>query len=387
MKVIHKIKIHFDDKRGPTPSVDIMQGDAYTRELEFTLYSGSEAWNVPEGVSVAVVYHGASGQGAYDTLQDDTTKAYTVSGNVVTVTLIPQVAAVEGRTTVTVVFTDTSGKQLATFGVIIKVAANPGLGAGTPENYYNLREWLGAGPLYISVFPGGPGWVVEEDEHDIWQEFANGRTLVCCLETDDQELITLPFVKEHHGALYFSAVCDGMEWLVTLTQDSTDDSTAVSVNATRLPYEFRVTVIQNEDGSCITPAILSDIYLAYAYRNPVACYLTIAGSDSPIRLPLVSLTGGPAVFSGVYQGKTYTVTIAADGATVEVDVNAVSGVVLRDQSTGETYTLYMENAELHIVAGGKALAARDSILLADQASGGNYVIYVSGGELMIESEV
>lgn len=143
MKVTNKIKIHLDDLR-MMPPIDVMQGDAYTRELEFSLYSGSEAWEVPEGVSVAVAYHGASGQGIYDTLPDDTTKAYSVSGNVVTVHLIPQVAAVAGRTMVTVLFTDEKGKQLATFGVIVQVAPNPAIGAGKPKDYINLWDWIGA---------------------------------------------------------------------------------------------------------------------------------------------------------------------------------------------------------------------------------------------------
>ena len=111
MKVTNKITVHLDDP-WLLPPIDVMQGDAYTRELELTLYSGGVAWPVPDGTSVAVAYHGASGKGIYDTLPDGSA-ACSVSENVVAATLIPQVLAVPGYTKVTVVFTDGDGKQLA----------------------------------------------------------------------------------------------------------------------------------------------------------------------------------------------------------------------------------------------------------------------------------
>ena len=226
MKVTNKINIHLDVLRR-IPPIDVMQGDAYTRQLEFSLYSGGEAWNVPDGVSVAVAYHGASGQGAYDTLQDDATKAYTVSGNVVTITLIPQVAAVPGYTTVSVVFTDTNGKQLTTFGVVIDVKRNPAIGAGTPENYYNLREWLGAGTYYIHI-DDNEGNEIDEDYDSILQKCESGQAVAVCLGTA-YDRVTLPFVKANAGGeLYFAAACDGVEWLAMVSKDS-EDVTIVTV--------------------------------------------------------------------------------------------------------------------------------------------------------------
>lgn len=179
MKVTHKINIHLDDKYRQPP-IDVMQGDANTRLLEFTLYSGGEAWLVPEGVSVTVAYCCASGQGAYDTLQDDATKAYSVSGNVVTVTLIPQVAAVAGNTTVSVVFTDTAGNQLATFGVIIRVERNPAIGSGKPEFYYNLREWIGAGALDVHI--SSSGTTADKTFDEIVAAHNAGRPVRCHLQ-------------------------------------------------------------------------------------------------------------------------------------------------------------------------------------------------------------
>ena len=120
MKVIHKVKVHLDRRKGDV-FVDVMQGDANTRVLEFALYEGGSEWPVPAGASVAVAYRRADGRkGIYDTLADGSV-AYTVAGNVVTVTLVPQALAVPGNTAATVVFTDTNGGQLATFCVILRV--------------------------------------------------------------------------------------------------------------------------------------------------------------------------------------------------------------------------------------------------------------------------
>ena len=380
MKVTNKIKIYLDDNRGPQQSVNVMQGDAYTRELEFFLYSGSVAWNVPEGVSVAVAYHGPSGHGIYDTLPDGS-KGYSVSGNVVTVTLIPQVAAVAGRTMVTVLFTDENGKQLATFGVIVQVAQNPAIGAGKPENYFNIREWIGAGPLWVTfTSDGAGGYTVDKTHAQIYEAHKGGRAVYCIAEP-----FVLPLVAISNASALFEGI-NNQEYTRVLVK--ADGTVSMSMGRfalhSELPKEFRVAVSQ-ADGAYAADAAVADIVAAYNAKRPVSCLLTL--EDDVIRLPLTHPSADKAVFSGIYESHIYTVTITADSVTVEVDANAVTGVVLKDQVTGETYTLYMDDADLHIVAGGKAAAARDNVLLADSASGENYVIYVSDGALMLESEV
>lgn len=140
MKVTNKIGIHLDDQR-IIPSISMMQADAYTRVLEFSLYSGGVAWDVPDGVSVAVAYSGASGNGIYNTLPDGTA-AYTVDGNVVTAVVAPQALSMPGDTKLTVVFDDGNGKQLATFCVTLNVEKNPAVNATKPPDYINLRQWM-----------------------------------------------------------------------------------------------------------------------------------------------------------------------------------------------------------------------------------------------------
>lgn len=318
MNVTNKIEIHLDDKRH-LPPIDVMQGDSNTRVLEFSLYSGAEVWNVPDGVSVAVAYVRRDGaKGIYDTLADGSA-AISVAGDVVSATLVPQALAVAGDTKLTVVFM-TDGEQLATFCVTLRVASNPAVGAVELEDYINLRQHIAAlvaeygaagtlrvtitekpwaadktfaeiyaayeagqsvecvlsngevlalvgadpeavvcqsvygthysrvvitaddtvryntgnyadasdGDFCISVWQNGDGYTVEETMAEIQAADEAGRTVYCVLETDDQQWIYLPMVQEWHGVYYFSAVCDGVEWLGTITADA-DGNTVATV--------------------------------------------------------------------------------------------------------------------------------------------------------------
>lgn len=225
MKVTNKIDIHLDDLRH-IPPINVMQADANTRVLELSLYASGKAWNVPEGVNVAVAYDGASGHGAYDTLQDGTV-AYTVNGNVVTAVVTPQAIAMPGNTDLTIVFTDGNGKQLSSFCVTLKVERNPAVNATKPPDYINLRQWMTAElanlvwDYAINVYPdqAGDGYVSERPYDAILREYESGRAVYCALEISDQERLQLPFVKIDGGVLYFSAVCAGKEYLVIITQD------------------------------------------------------------------------------------------------------------------------------------------------------------------------
>lgn len=142
MKVTNKYSICLD-KRQSDIFIDVMQGDTYTRELEFSLYSGDVAWPVPSTASVAVAYSGTGGKGIYDTLPDGT-DACKVDGNVVTAILVPQIMAVAGRTTVSLLLADENGNQLTTFSVVFRVAKNPAEGAAASGDYVNILNWTQA---------------------------------------------------------------------------------------------------------------------------------------------------------------------------------------------------------------------------------------------------
>jgi hypothetical protein len=226
VKVTNKIDIHLDDPR-IIPKINAMQGDANTRVLEFSLYAGGVAWEVPDGVSVAVAYSGASGEGIYDTLEDGSA-ACTVAGNVVTAVVTPQAVAMDGETKLTIVFTDGNGKQLSSFCVTLKVEKNPAVNATRPPDYINLRQWISAelsalleelGVNNDFIFEVVGDVNTDATMADILAAEEAGRTVYCRLETDGQIVIMLPKVKDDHGVYYFSAVCEGVEYLVTILQD------------------------------------------------------------------------------------------------------------------------------------------------------------------------
>lgn len=271
MKITHKIDIHLDDKRR-LPPIDVMQGDANTRLLEFTLYSGSEAWPIPDGVSVTVAYCGASGQGAYDTLQDDATKAYSVSGNVVTVTLIPQVAAVAGNTTVSVVFTDAAGSQLATFGVSIRVERNPAIGSGKPEFYYNLREWIGAGALDVQI--SSDGGSSDATYAEIVAAHNAGRSVSCHFQD-----YVLPLMIAAPSAVIFQSIANRNYVRVLITPDG-------AVRYSSGQYALMTDLDAKQDKAPATDAkyfgITDDgvVYLQPEYRGAsTSSSMTLAMSD------------------------------------------------------------------------------------------------------------
>ena len=222
MKVIHKHTIYLDRVQSNI-YINAMQSDACTRVLECSLYSGGQAWDVPEGAHVEVAYEGASGHGIYDTLPDGTV-AYTVAGNVVTAVVTTQALSMPGDTELTVRFDDGNGHQLSTFCVTLKVERNPAVNAVKPPDYINLRQWMSeelanlVWDYAVNVYPNqtGAGYVSESEYDDILKEQDSGRTMYCSLETSDQERLRLPLTKVQDGAFYFSAVFDGKEYLVTI---------------------------------------------------------------------------------------------------------------------------------------------------------------------------
>ena len=137
MKVISKIALQIDDYR-KISSVSVMQCDSNTRVLEIHLYASGVEWPVPDGVEVSVAYRKADHtSGWYDKLPNGDA-ACSVSGNVVTAILAPQVLTAAGRCHVVIVLQDPDTlDQLATFPVRIEVAPNPAAGKGISNDCYN----------------------------------------------------------------------------------------------------------------------------------------------------------------------------------------------------------------------------------------------------------
>ena len=198
MQVTHKIKIHLDDQRLLQP-IDAVQGDAYTRKLEFSLYAEGKAWEVPQGVTPYVTYRGSGGAGIYCDLNGE--PAYELDGNVITVTLIPQVVAVPGVTAVNVMLRDENDKQLSTFSVMLRVAPNPGVGAGKPEDYFDIRQWVGVGPLVVTMTltSGAKVGTADHTHADILSAHNAGRGVICSINGK----IVLPLTNINNSVAIF----------------------------------------------------------------------------------------------------------------------------------------------------------------------------------------
>lgn len=127
---------------GFAPVIYAVQNDRYCRNLALAMYSGGEIWTIPETASAMVRYRKADGLGGeYDTLPDGSA-AWSVSENVLTVALAPQVTTAAGPVQITVVLLD-GQRQVSTFSVLLHVqaAVEP---VEESEAYVNVTGYLPA---------------------------------------------------------------------------------------------------------------------------------------------------------------------------------------------------------------------------------------------------
>lgn len=117
-------------------ALDVMQDDKYSRNIEFTITQDGAALSIPEETTALVRFCKPDGTGGnYDELPDGTA-AYTISGNVVTIALAPQVCTATGKVLLAVCLINNI-TELHTFSVNINVHRNPGLVAHS-ENYFKI---------------------------------------------------------------------------------------------------------------------------------------------------------------------------------------------------------------------------------------------------------
>lgn len=125
MIITHKLQSMDLAHKQNTSRVDVVQDDKYSRDVEFTLTSNGVAWQIPDGTTAIVRYKKPDGTGGnYDTLPDGST-AYQINGNVLTVSLAPQVCTVSGSVQLSVGLIK-GNAEINTFSVNIVVHPNPG---------------------------------------------------------------------------------------------------------------------------------------------------------------------------------------------------------------------------------------------------------------------
>ncbi|MGM9661090.1 MAG: hypothetical protein ACI3WQ_10870, partial [Faecousia sp.] len=140
MNVTSKISVDLT-KPNVCARVEAVQGDGNTRYVEVALLSGGNPWEPSDGVEPAVAYRKPDyTKGLYNKLADGDS-AITISGNVATIILAPQMLTTAGTVQTTLVFNDAQLNRLTTFPFSVSVAANPGAGAQKSEDYIRL-QWL-----------------------------------------------------------------------------------------------------------------------------------------------------------------------------------------------------------------------------------------------------
>lgn len=123
-----------------TQRVDVMQDDKYSRCLEIPLRANGDDVELPEDVRAVIRYQKPDGTGGnYDTLPDGTS-AYTISGNVITVALAPQICTVPGIVQLVVCLMQ-GNAEINTFVILVNVHRNPGIDAES-QDYTNMRAYV-----------------------------------------------------------------------------------------------------------------------------------------------------------------------------------------------------------------------------------------------------
>ena len=135
-------KINMDLKEHTVvPGINAVQGDAYTRLLEISLLDGGEVWQIPSGATLLVSYVRSDGTGGeYDSLLSGES-AGSISGNVITLVLAPQMLTEAGLVQVNVTLIQ-AAQQISTFRFLVNVHPNVGTQIEGTEGYYHVNSFL-----------------------------------------------------------------------------------------------------------------------------------------------------------------------------------------------------------------------------------------------------
>ena len=138
MDITHKISLDLQ-QTGARQVMFAKQGDCLTRIARLLLYDGGTEFTVPSGTIMQIAYAKPDGKGGvYDTMPDGSVSC-TVSGNVVTAKLHPQMFSVAGIVACELRLLTGSGAQLTTFSWFITVQASAAEGI-VSEDYFRFAS-------------------------------------------------------------------------------------------------------------------------------------------------------------------------------------------------------------------------------------------------------
>lgn len=160
MVVKHKIKMDLS-KPALMPKVDVVQRDQFTRQLELSLYSGGEAWTIPEDISVIIYFVRSDGTGGdYDTLSNGN-QAWAASGNVLTVDIAPPVMSQSGPVVMALDLIQ-GENRVSTFNILLDVLQTLSQSYTPSDEEVSVRAFI---PMPQSAEVGQFFQVSKVDEH------------------------------------------------------------------------------------------------------------------------------------------------------------------------------------------------------------------------------
>lgn len=213
MIITHKLKPMDLAQKQNTGRVDVVQGDKYSRNIEFTFMYNGLAWQIPDGTTAIVRYKKPDATGGnYDTLPDGST-AYQINGNVLTVCLAPQVCTVPGIVQLSVGLIQGSA-EINTFSINIVVQPNPGaiyqsedyirLSGAVPNSGWSPNMYLGTDTSgNVVVKEGTSGASGETIPEYVRTEAETVARIVNQHQSNDS--IIFPFLADAHCGYYTDA--------------------------------------------------------------------------------------------------------------------------------------------------------------------------------------
>ncbi len=309
MTVTNKLTIHLDENRILRP-VDAVQGDT-GRMIVASLYSGGATWQVPEGATIAIRYRRSDGSGdSYDILPDGT-RAWSISGNTVTVTLTRAVLGLPGLTKLQIAVL--KGEAIiSTFTIPIYVDADPAVNAGElPPVGSSL-----AGTFDV-VFDGTEG-DYSVFPSSLWaadHAYANKKNLRCIVPVSGGTAV-VPLVHvtiEDNSKTYLFG---GSTALLESAEGGRTVSVMIRTDNSGAEYDIKITPLMSNgvfivnaipDGQGYDTDITYDGVLAMYNEGvrPIECRIEYGGIK--YALPLRGVEDGQLVYSGIAGERTLTV--------------------------------------------------------------------------------
>ena len=152
------------------------QNDSMSREIVATLKNGSDPF-VPPGNAMVMIRYSKPDRtaGWYDTMEDETTPAYSITGNVVTILLCEQMLTVPGDVYVEINFY-TQTERLSTFSFLLKVEKSVlSDNEIISSDYYNVLSQkidalLGATTNPPQIDPTSKNWMLWNEDHGQYED-------------------------------------------------------------------------------------------------------------------------------------------------------------------------------------------------------------------------